>query len=131
MSAGENLTPSQTEELKRAVRMAEEDSGLGFSLYLGAAEGDPRAHAEKLHASLEDPAHTVLVLCDPEARALEIVTGAEARRTLTDGECRLAALSIQSSIRNGDLVGGLSSGLIQLSRYGRAPRTLHVGTIDD
>lgn len=125
MSVGE-LTPTQTEDLKRAVRRAEEDSGLRFSLYLGAAEGEPRAQAEQLHAALTDPPHSVLVLCDPEKRALEIVTGAEARRTLEDGECALAALGMKSSFEGGDIVRGLAQGVIQLGRAARAPETLHV-----
>ena len=91
MSAGE-LTPTQTEDLKRAVRRAEDDSELRFSLYLGESEGEPREHAERLHAELADPAHSVLVFCDPEQRALEIVTGAVARRSLQDAETALARI---------------------------------------
>lgn len=124
MSVGD-LTPSQTEELRRAVHRAEEDSGLDFSLYLGRADGEPRQHATDLHAALANPTQSVLVLCDPEARALEIVTGAVARRSLEDAECALAAVSMQSSFEGGDLVGGLAQGLIQLGRSARAPRTLH------
>jgi uncharacterized membrane protein YgcG len=124
VSAGE-LTPSQTEELRRAVRKAEDDSELAFSVYLGPTEGEPRAHAQRLHAGLADPEQSVLVLCDPEARALEIVTGTTARRSLDDGQCALAAVSMQSSFEGGDLVGGLAQGLLQLGRCARSPRTLH------
>ncbi|MDO5499685.1 MAG: DUF5130 family protein [Propionibacteriaceae bacterium] len=130
MSAGD-LTPNQTEDLKRAVRMAEQDSGLGFSVYVGAGDGDPRAFAEGLHASLEDPERAVLVMCDPEARVLEIVTGHLARRVLPDGECSLAAVGMRSSFAAGDLVGGLSAGIMQLGREARAPETLHVTTDED
>lgn len=108
------------------MRLAEEDSGLAFSLYLGAAEGDPRLFAQRLHASLAEPARAVLLLCDPEQRALEIVTGQLARRSLPDADCQLAAVGMQSSFAGGDLVGGLVSGLQQLGRDARAPRTLHV-----
>lgn len=125
MFAGE-LTPTQTEDLKRAVRRAEDDSELRFSLYLGESKGEPREHAERLHAELADPAHSVLVFCDPEKRALEIITGAVARRSLQDGECALAALSMKSSFDGGDIVGGLAQGLIHLGHAARAPRTLHV-----
>ena len=125
MSAGD-LTPTQTEDLKRAVRRAEEDSGLHFSLYVGGAEGEPRAYAQGLHATLEDPSQAVLVFCDPESGVLEIITGAEARRTLEDGECALAALGMKSSFEGGDVVGGLAQGIIQLGHAARAPRTLHV-----
>lgn len=124
--AAHDLTPTQTEDLKRAVRTAEEESGLGFSLYVGSAEGNPRAFAENLHATLEQPDSAVLVMCDPERRVLEIVTGHLARRSLPDTECRLAAVGMQSSFAGGDLVGGLTSGLLQLGREARAPRTLHV-----
>lgn len=120
------LNSRQTDDLKRAVRLAEEDSGLAFSLYLGAAEGDPHAHAERLHASLVEPERAVLILCDPEQRALEIVTGRLARRELPDADCQLAALTMRSSFAGGDLVGGLIAGLQQLGRDARAPRTLHV-----
>lgn len=130
MSAGD-LTASQTEDLKRAVRMAEEDSGLRFSVYVGASDGDPRAYAEELHASLTHPDSSVLVLCDPEARALEIVTGRLARRTLSDSDCRLAAASMQSSFAGADIAGGLAHGILQLGRDARAPRTLHARTDDD
>lgn len=131
MSAGErvaarDLTPSQTEDLKRAVRLAEDDSSLSFSLYLGAAEGNPRAFAEKLHATLVNPENAVLVLCDPQRRVLEIVTGDEARRHVTDADCKLAAVGMAASFADGDLVGGLSAGLLQLGRDARKPRLLHV-----
>lgn len=124
--AARDLTPAQTEDLKRAVRLAEEDSGLGFSLYLGRAEGNPRAFAEKLHATLVEPDRAVLVLCDPERQVLEIVTGDDARRSLPDADCQLAAVGMTSSFADGDIVGGLSAGLLQLGRDARRPQTLHV-----
>ncbi len=68
----------------------------------------------------------MLVLCDPKQRALEIITGAEARRSLTDGECQLAAASMQSNFVAGDLIGGLAHGLAQLGGYARKARILHV-----
>ena len=41
----------------------------------------------------------VLVLVDPAAKLLEIVTGAEARRVLDDAEVELAALTMQTRVR--------------------------------
>ena len=82
-------------------------SGLTFSVFVGVAEEDSRAYAERLHGALDDPAHSVLVLCDPEFHVLEIVTGSEARRWLDDVECGLAAASMQTSFVAGDIVGGL------------------------
>ena len=89
--AGDSFTPSQREWLTRAVRNAETVSGLTFSLFVGVSEDDSRAYAERLHRTLPDPDHSVLVMCDPEFHKLEIVTGVAARRVLDDLECRLAA----------------------------------------
>ncbi|GAB3740627.1 DUF5130 family protein [Microlunatus parietis] len=125
MPAGNDLTPQQLHRIEQAVANAESVSGLTFSVFIGVAEEDSRQYAERLHAGLDDPKHSVLVLCDPGFRALEIVTGAEARRTLDDLECRLAAASMQSSFAGGDIVGGLVLGIQQLGEAARKPRTLH------
>jgi uncharacterized membrane protein YgcG len=123
--AGDSLTFSELQRIERAVRNAERSSGLTFSVFLGPSEENARAYAERLHGALEDPDRSVLVLCDPSFRALEIVTGAEARRNLDDLECGLAAASMESSFSGGDIVGGLVVGIQQLGEASRAPRTLH------
>lgn len=124
MLAGE-VTPNDSDALKRALRNAEKDSGLKFSLYVGDSEGDPRRFAEDLHKSLESPDDSVLVMCDPQGRALEVVTGSHARRGLDDGECAMAVATMESSFTAGDLVGGLSHGIQQLGAAARTPRTEH------
>ncbi len=125
MPVGEALTRSELNRLERAQHNAEAASGLTFSLFVGVSEEDSRAYAERLHSVLDDPDHSVLVLCDPAFRALEIITGAEARRSLDDVECRLAAASMQTSFVAGDIVGGLVNGIQQLGEAARHPRTLH------
>ncbi|SEQ04815.1 protein of unknown function [Microlunatus flavus] len=131
MLAGDDLTPADAKRLRRAVEIAEEASGLRFALYLGGAEDDARADALRLHGSLEDAASTVLVLCDPDLRVLEIVTGTTARRALSDRDCALAAASMRSSFVAGDIVGGLSHGITQMGEAARRPTTLHARTEDD
>jgi uncharacterized membrane protein YgcG len=123
--AGDSFTPSQRQWIKRAVRNAETASGLTFSVFIGVSEEDSRAYAERLHRSLTDPDHSVLVMCDPEFHRLEIVTGKEVRRVLSDLECRLAAAAMQTSFAGGDIVGGLATGIQQLGEAARQPRTLH------
>jgi uncharacterized membrane protein YgcG len=123
--AGDSFTPSQRQWIKRAVRNAETVSGLTFSVFIGVSEEDSRAYAERLHRSLTDPDHSVLVMCDPEFHRLEIVTGKEVRRVLSDLECRLAAAAMQTSFAGGDIVGGLATGIQQLGEAARQPRTLH------
>jgi uncharacterized membrane protein YgcG len=124
--AGDSFTPSQLEWIKRAVRNAETISGLTFSVFVGVSEEDSRAYAERLHKSLTDPDHSVLVMCDLEFRKLEIVTGIEARRVLSDLECRLAAAAMLTSFTGGDIVGGLTAGVQQLGEAARQPKTLHI-----
>ena len=124
--AGDSFTPSQLEWIKRAVRNAETISGLTFSLFVGVSEEDSRAYAERLHKALTDPDHSVLVMCDLEFRKLEIVTGIEARRVLSDLECRLAAAAMLTSFAGGDIVGGLTAGVQQLGESARQPKTRHI-----
>jgi uncharacterized membrane protein YgcG len=128
--AGDSFTPSQREWIKRAVRNADTASGLTFSVFVGVSEEDSRAYAERLHKSLTDPDHSILVMCDPEFRRLEIVTGKDARRVLSDLECRLAAAAMQTSFAGGDIVGGLAAGIQQLGEAARQPRTLHASRPD-
>jgi uncharacterized membrane protein YgcG len=128
--AGDSFTPSQREWLERAVRNAEAASGLTFSLFIGVSEEDSRGYAERLHGALADPDHSVLVMCDPEFKRLEIVTGAATRRVLNDLECRLAAAAMQTSFAGGDIVGGLAAGISQLGEAARQPRTLHASRPD-
>jgi uncharacterized membrane protein YgcG len=123
--AGESFTAAETERLRRAVHNAEKMSGLTFSLYVGVSEEDSRGYAERLHNALGDPAHSVLVMCDPGFRALEIITGREARRILSDADCGLAAATMQVSFVAGDLVEGLATGIQQLGEAAHHPRTLH------
>lgn len=125
MPAGDSFTPAETERLMRAVQHAERISGLTFSVYVGVSEEDSRAYAERLHSALEDPPHSVLIMCDPGFRALEIVTGSEARRRLDDVECRLAAATMRTSFEADDIIGGLVHGIAQLGDAAYQPPTLH------
>lgn len=125
MPGGELFSSSQEAEIDRAIRSAEMACRLEFSVYVGAVAGDPQAHARRLHASLSSPDRSVLILVDPVARALEIVTGSVARRSLSDDAVRLAAAGMQSSFSGGDLVGGIKHGVNQLADAARRPTTLH------
>ena len=125
MPAGDSFTPAETERLMRAVQHAERISGLTFSVYVGMSEEDSRAYAERLHNALEDPRRSVLIMCDPGSRALEIVTGSEARRRLDDVECRLAAATMRTSFEADDIIGGLVHGIAQLGDAAYQPPTLH------
>ena len=94
-------------------------------MFVGRVDGEPRAFATQLHNSLVAPARSILILVDPNARILEIVTGGVVRRNLTDREVELTAFQMQSSFAEGNLVDGLRRGIQQLAEHARAPETLH------
>lgn len=125
MPAGELLRPTDRLAIDRAVRNAERACGYAFSVYVGASDGDARKHAEGLHARMPEPARSVLILVDPVARLLEIVTGAHVRRTLDDAEAGLAALNMQTAFAAGDFTGGIATGLQILADHARRPPLLH------
>jgi uncharacterized membrane protein YgcG len=119
------LTASERTELDRAIRSAEQASRAEFSIFIGRAGSDPRAHARLLHGSLTAPARSILILVDPSARALEVVTGSEVRRRVSDQQVDLAILAMSSAFADGDLVDGLRRGLSILAEAARPQRTLH------
>jgi uncharacterized membrane protein YgcG len=123
--AGDAFSSAQQAEIDRAIRAAETSCRFEFSVYVGAVDGDTRAFAHRLHASLSSPDRSVLILVDPAARALEVITGQVVRRSLTDDAVRLAAAGMQSAFSGGDLVGGIKHGVGQLAEAARRPATLH------
>ena len=121
MAAGETFSDAQRSEIDKAIRDAETLSRLEFSVYVGRADGETRPFAERLHAALATPDRSVLVLVDPAAQLLEVVTGPTARRALDDAEVKLATLAMQSAFAAGDIVGGITRGLQQLAEHARRP----------
>jgi uncharacterized membrane protein YgcG len=110
------FTDSQSREISHACATASAETGLHFSVYIGPAEGDVRDHAERLHDALGTLApRAVLILVAPGDRQLEIVTGKESSRRLSDRACALAALSMTTSFSGGDIVGGVVTGVRMLS----------------
>ena len=125
MSPVAHLSDSEQYDLDRTMRAAEQACRFEFSVFVGTAEGEPRAFARRLHASLTAPARNILIMVDPVARAIEVVTGSAVRRNLTDREVELVALQMQSMFAQGDLVGGLRRGIQELADHAAAPATLH------
>jgi len=123
--AAGDFSPADRYAIDEAIRRAEQLCRYEFSVFVGAAEGDARSFATQLHNSLVAPSRSILIMVDPTARALEIVTGGTVRRTLSDKEVELTAAQMQSSFAEGDLVGGLKRGIAMLADHARAPQTLH------
>jgi uncharacterized membrane protein YgcG len=120
------LRDSDRYEIDKAIRSAEQSSRYEFSVFVGRVEGTPRAFAERLHSASVAPDRSVLVMVDPRARVIEVVTGADVRRVLDDQSVDLAVLQMRSAFAEGDLVGGLVRGVAQLAEHARAPQTRHV-----
>ena len=120
------LRDSDRHEIDKAIRAAEQASRYEFSVFVGRAEGTPRGFAERLHGASVAPDRSVLVMVDPRARVIEVVTGAHVRRALDDQAVELAVLQMRSQFAEGDLVGGLVRGIAQLADHARQPQTRHV-----
>jgi uncharacterized membrane protein YgcG len=122
---GDGFSSAQQAEIDRAIRAAETSCRFEFSVYVGAVDGPTQPFARRLHASLSSPDRSVLILVDPAARAIEVVTGSVVRRSLNDDAVRLAVAGMQSAFAGGDLVGGIKHGVGQLAESARQPQTLH------
>jgi uncharacterized membrane protein YgcG len=127
VAAGDRFTASERVALDETIRKAERLSRVEFSVFVGHAEDDFRAFALSLHGALAAPARSILIMVDPDERALEVVTGREVRRTLRDQQVELAVAAMQSLFAAGDLVDGLRRGIQMLAEHARAPQTLHAG----
>lgn len=128
MAAGEAFTALQRREIDKAISDAERVSGHEFSVYVGAADGVARKHAEALHDQLTHPAGTILLHVDPRGRTIEVVTGSRVGTSLDSRQAGLAVLTMQSAFSTGDLTRGLIAGLQQLAALSRRETPLHTDT---
>jgi len=111
------FTTRQLLRLDEALRVADEQTGLTFSVYIGELDVPTRESAEKLQKQIDDADHAVLVAISPNQRRLEIVTGNEARKRISDRDAKLAALSMSAAFAGGDLAGGVLAGIDQLASH--------------
>ena len=117
---------AQLARLDEALTLVSRHSQLRFSVYLGDLAEDSRAGALRLHDTLGAAgADSVLIAVDPQRRNVDIVTGSEARIRLDDRACKLAVMSMVASFKEGDLLGGLLSGLRMLSDQAGIPHHGH------
>lgn len=126
----QSATPSgpfkaaQLGRLDEALTLSSRETGLDFSIYLGALGENSRAGAERLFDSLGHRAsESVLIAVSPGERVVEIVTGEVATQRVTERGAKLAVMSMVALFKDGDLIGGLISGLRALTdRAGSAPK---------
>jgi hypothetical protein len=116
------FSPVQLARLDEALTLVSRHTQLRFSVYLGDLGADSHVRAEELHDQLgAEAADSVLIAVDPRQRQVDIVTGPQAKVRLADRGCKLAVMSMVASFKEGDLVGGLLSGLRMLSDQAGQP----------
>lgn len=109
------FTATQLARLDEALTLASRDTGLDFSVYIGALGKDSRAEAEKLFRRIGPRGReSVLIAVSPGERVVELVTGEIAEQRLTQRGGKLVVMSMVASFKEGDLIGGLVSGLRML-----------------
>jgi hypothetical protein len=116
LSPDRPFKPAQLARIDEALTLASRETGLLFSVYVGDLGPETRATAEAMFGTLAARHHApVLVAISPAQRRLEIVTGGESARRIPNRIAGLAALAMRGSFANGDLTGGIVTGLRQLA----------------
>ena len=118
-SAAGPFSSRQLFRIDEALTAADRETGLTFSVYVGALEEPLRENAESLLDALPYPADSILIAVSPNQRALEIVTGFRATKRVSDRACELASMSMRAAFQGGDLAGGVVVGLRMLADRAR------------
>jgi Domain of unknown function (DUF5130) len=112
----DGFTARQLARIDEALTLSSHETGLTFSVYVGDLADPARAIAETLFEQLATHhENAVLVAVSPGQRILHIVTGESSAGRLPNRACALAALGMRGSFANGDLAGGIVTGLRMLS----------------
>jgi uncharacterized membrane protein YgcG len=125
VAAGELFRNADRLAIDTTIRKCEQQSRIEFSVFVGEADGDPRPFATQLHNTLVAPSRSVLIMVDPVARAIEVVTGGYVRSKVTDAEVELAVAAMQTSFAAGDIAGGIRQGITMIAEHATGPKTLH------
>jgi uncharacterized membrane protein YgcG len=112
-SVDQAFNANQLTRMDEALTLSSRETGLVFSVYVGELRAPARAHAEALFERLTDD--SVLLAISPGQRTLHIVTGPESSKRLPNRACALAALAMRAAFANGDLTGGIVTGLRMLA----------------
>jgi len=123
VASGEPFSTAQLADVERAIELATQQSGLQYATYVGDLP-DGRVSAEEMLLAMPVPESSVLVAVDPNVRSVDVVTGREAQRWLTNDKCALAVLTMDSRFRVGDIAGGLHDGIVILGEQAMHPAAL-------
>ena len=106
MAAGDVAPASElaSAEIDRSIRAAEALCRFEFSVFVGAVEGDSRAYAQRLHASLVAPGRSLMLLVDPRPASSRSSPAPRCAATSPTAEVELAVLQMESDFAAGDFV---------------------------
>jgi len=121
VAGGDYLSNADRQAIDATIRKAEQLSRIEFTVFVGTAEGDPRSFATRLHNTLIASSRSCLIMVDPSARAVEVVTGGHVRQRVSDEEVELAVAAMTTSFAAGDLIGGLRQGISMIAEHAHAP----------
>ena len=106
----------QLARIDEALTLSSRETELTFSVYVGELPEPSRAAAEGLFEKLATEVDApVLVAVSPGQRRMHIVTGEASAPRLPNRACALAALGMRAAFANGDLTGGIVTGLRMLA----------------
>ncbi|NYG58308.1 hypothetical protein BJ980_001231 [Nocardioides daedukensis] len=117
MASGDFFSNAERLAIDTTIRRSEQLCRFEFSVYVGDINGASRPFATRLHNTLVAPARSILILVDPTARILEVVTGAQVRRKVTDSEIELTVAAMQSQFAEGQLAEGVKQGIERIAEH--------------
>lgn len=124
MAAGDYFSAAERLRIHQAIHQAEIASRFEFSVFVGATQsGAPRSFATQLHNKQVAPARSIMIVVDPQARTIEIVTGGQVRPVVSDDDVASVVGEMATAFAAGDLAGGIESAINRLSAISASARS--------
>lgn len=114
-TAAPAFSKDDIEVIEAEILSAGARSAMNFSVYIGHSEPPPEEYARRLHATLSQPADSVLLMIDPAARVFQIVTGSHLRGLLPDAFVQGIADQMKGRFGQGQMCEGLVQGVRALA----------------
>jgi len=116
VAAGEYFSAAERLNIHQAIHQAELASRFEFSVFVGQTQsGDPRSFATQLHNKQVAPSRSVMIVVDPEARTIEIVTGGQVRAAVDDAEVAAVVEEMKSAFADGRLADGIQAAIARIA----------------
>lgn len=124
MAAGDYFSAAERLRIHQAIHQAEIASRFEFSVFVGATQsGAPRSFATQLHNKQVAPARSIMIVVDPQARTIEIVTGGQVRPVVSDDDVASVVGEMATAFAAGDLASGIESAINRLSAISASARS--------